>query len=383
MKVFEIPDPSDTGTTLTYRLRSLATSVSEDKPYDGSYEITRWTEFCASCFSYKPNPPPAHYFQRHYYNDPWKDASLVKIIEFKREEEWEIAASTRVFKRTISTGDGGSILAGGIGEVCTSEFHRRRSLSKVLLHDAIETMGRMGMQASLLHASPSLQAVYERGGNYQAVTSRWCVLTIPSKLATTKSDFDESHIFEVRDASFPKDVEALAAIHKKYSESRFAGCIIRSEEYWTNYVTKELGGSLVVLTSEDGTLIGCLSLLERGGRYQLREFSVDEERCSAGIVMDILLKFCIAIGGMKNESAIAWTCDSFDLHLPWAVYADTLAGKDRSSIIDNDAVKMKEDDDMGWMYRPIAGGDDGGYNMVERVGRGYETLHLVWPTDSF
>jgi len=397
MKTFQIPDPSssDATTIQTYRLRSLATSGSEDKPYDESYEISRWSEFCASCFSYKSNPPPSEYFQRHYYNDPWRDASLVKIIECKKEKKktdggdgWEIAASTRIFKRTISTGEGkgegGPISAGGIGEVCTSEHHRRRSLSKMLLQDAIETMGKMGMQASLLHASPALQAVYQRGGNYESVGSRWSVVSIPSRLVTETSDGDDDMAHMVRVASFPQDAEALSSIHRKYSESRFAGCIVRSNEYWTNYISKEIGTSLFVLTTGDDTAIGCLSLRERGGKHQLQEFSVDESHCSAGQVMDILLKAAVTLEGRNSETCNAYQNESFDLQLPHAVYMDTLAGKDHSSIIGDDAVTAREEDDVGWMYRPISAGDEEGYNMVERVMRGTDVPnHLVWPSDSF
>ena len=45
-------------------------------------DINRWTQFCANCFSYKANPPPASYFENHYRNDPRRDSSLIRVIYF-------------------------------------------------------------------------------------------------------------------------------------------------------------------------------------------------------------------------------------------------------------------------------------------------------------
>ena len=80
------------GTTQTYHLRSL----TED-------DITRWSEFCASVFSYKPNPPPSSYFARHYHNDPRRDASLIRVLihcpnnTMEECQNGEIVSSVRIF----------------------------------------------------------------------------------------------------------------------------------------------------------------------------------------------------------------------------------------------------------------------------------------------
>mmetsp|Transcript_26566 Transcript_26566/g.76723 ORF Transcript_26566/g.76723 Transcript_26566/m.76723 type:complete len:372 (-) Transcript_26566:1240-2355(-) len=371
MHDLEIVDPSDAAVTHTYRLRSLATTSSAlgSRPYDEAYEIKRWAEFCAACFSYKPNPPPAEYFARHYYNDPQRDASLVKVIEWKNPttNEWEIAASTKVFQRIISTGRnsaGQSIVAGGIGEVCTSDQHRRRSLSKMLLLDAIGSMEAMGMEASLLHASPALQAVYERGGNYKAVRSRWTVVKVTvGELNKVGSDLSG---YRIRLASFPEDTASLSAIHRRFSESKFAGCICRSDNYWSNYVSKEIGDSLYVLT-KDNAIIGCLSVRVRGDRIQLREFSVDPQHCGVQDAICLLLKEAV-------------TCDeeSFRLHLPASILGD-----DVRTSTSGPFEFVTEDDDVGWMYRPIQSEKRQGHDMVKYLAENSEVDHLVWPTDSF
>lgn len=367
MREFEIPDPSDATVNHVYRLRSLATAASECRPYDEAHEIKRWTEFCQNCFSYKPNPPNAEYFARHYYNDPQRDASLVKIVEWKNPstDEWEIAASTRVFRRVISIGKiGQSIVVGGVGEVCTSDKHRRRSLSKMLLHDAIESMEAAGMDASLLHASPALQAVYERGGSYMAVTSRWSVVKV--KMDQLNIDTNISG-YQIRLASFPDDTAYLSAIHGEFSESKFAGCIIRSDEYWTNYVSKELEGSLYVLTKDD-IVIGCLSVRVRGDRYQLREFGVDTRRCGVKDALGLLLK-----------EAITCSENYFQLHLPAFLLDDDNTGTSTSGLFEF----VTEDNDVGWMYRPIQSSKRQGHDMVKYLAENVGFDHLVWPTDSF
>ena len=368
MREFQIADPSDATLNHAYRLRSLATSVSDSQPYDEAREIQRWTEFCQNCFSYKPNPPSAEYFARHYYNDPQRDASLVKIVEWKdpSTDEWEIAASTRVFRRVISIGrNGQSIVVGGIGEVCTSDKHRRRSLSKMLLHDAIESMETMGMEASLLHASPALQAVYERGGNYMAVNSRWSVVNVKMDELNRRVGNNFSG-YRIRLASFPDDTASLSAIHREFSESKFAGCIIRSDEYWTNYVSKELGGSLYVLTKED-VVVGCLSVRARGDRYQLREFGVDTRQCGVKDALCLLLR-----------EAVTCSEDSFQLHLPASILGDD-TGTSTSETFEF----VADDNDIGWMYRPIQSSARQGHDMVKYLAENTHLDHLVWPTDSF
>eukprot|EP00751_Fragilariopsis_kerguelensis_P010688 CAMPEP_0170786644 /NCGR_PEP_ID=MMETSP0733-20121128/17771_1 /TAXON_ID=186038 /ORGANISM="Fragilariopsis kerguelensis, Strain L26-C5" /LENGTH=436 /DNA_ID=CAMNT_0011132621 /DNA_START=795 /DNA_END=2105 /DNA_ORIENTATION=+ len=57
----------------------------------------------------------------------------------------------------------------------------------------------------------------------------------------------------VRQAKFPQDTEQLHQLHRIYSEQRLVGCIIRSKEYWTNYISQELKGSLFVLIIQPAT----------------------------------------------------------------------------------------------------------------------------------
>ena len=340
---------TDDGSKVIYELRGLEDS-----------EIEAWSNFCASIFAYKANPPPAVYFQRHYYNDPDRQASLIRVAF----HENQMVASVRVFCRHVSDGKGGSIAAGGIGEVCTDSNHRRRGLSKLLLQDAIEIMATKGMKVSLLHAAPAFFPVYESVG-YACTLSEWSVVPIDrSKLETSSSDDNNMN---VRLASFPEDTEKLMMLHQQLSESRFCGCIVRSKEYWNTYLSEELRDSLWVYT-RDNDIVGWLSLRPRGDRYQLREFG-----CGSTKVYEILS--VLMYHGTKEIQT-----NQLDLHLPTFVLENLKKSYDASqSSIESfvDWEKAMCENDHGWMYKPLG---EQGISMTDLT---HDRPHLIWPADSF
>lgn len=251
-----LPDKS----SVSYTLRGL----SEE-------EVDAWTEFCAEVFSSKENPPSASYFARHYYNDPHRHAELIRVV--CDAETGAIVASCRVFVRRISIGNGESVKAGGIGEVCTHEVHRRRGLSKRLLQDAILIMKEQRMQVSLLHAAPQFFPVYQ-SIKYQNTNTQWASLRLTLTPPTANSEFP------IRLARFPQDTPRLHSLHQDFSESIFVGTIIRSEQYWNQYLSKELEGNLFVLTDPQDLIIAWLSIRPRGrgdtdNTFQLQEFGCD------------------------------------------------------------------------------------------------------------
>lgn len=341
---------------VAYTLRSLC---------DDESDIRRWAEFCAFCFGDKPNPPTTEYFERHFFNDPWRDASAIHIIEFEGDDgKADIASSMRVFRRTISDGQSGTMEAGGVGEVCTHPDHRRRGLSKILLEKSIAFMESCGMETSLLHAGAAVTPVYKKNGNYDCTKSRWSVVKMDrAKLCAP----DEG--YSVRLAVFPADTEALLPLHKVYSEDRFAGCIVRTRQYWNEYLREEIGNSLFVL-AEGGVVVAWLSIRPRSGRFQLREFGINRECVGATQAISVLLR-----KALEKES-------SSEIHflLPTSVLDDVKNGdtKDVSTFILWDE-GVQEEDDIGWMYRPIVKKDSRS-GMVE-IAKGGE--HLIWPADSF
>lgn len=332
----------DDDRTVKYTLRGL-----KDE------EIQAWAQFCSSVFSYKDNAPAASYFERHYYNDPRREALLIRVAF---TEEGKIVSSCRVFRKIISAGDGETLQAGGIGEVCTDIDHRKRGLSKYLLQDAIEIMKVRGMQISLLHAAPDFFPVYERGGGFVCSTSKWSAISI------SKSDLRSDS--RVRIAEFPKDTERLMKLHQKYSENRFCGMIVRSRKYWNEYLSKELEGSLYVLEWES-LIVGWLSVRPRSGRYQVREFGCDSTKISP----------CDAISVLLSRAMEGVDLDSFELQLPTAIFDEIREGK--PTFVDGST--ERSEDDLGWMYKALQEDSPNEITLTKND----QYPHLIWPADSF
>lgn len=383
-------------------------------------DITEWSHFCANCFSYKPNPPPASYFQRHFYNDPQRDSSLIKVIIFNDDDDCnnnshddvvesnKIVSSVRIFQRRISIGNnnnsGKFIKAGGIGEVCTSEQHRKRGLAKRLLVDAMNTMSNeRKMQCSLLHASSALTSVYEKSGGYKCVTTKWSVLKVNMESLNLQSS--SNHHFDsmlhVRLASFPNDTERLCSIHKKYSEDRFAGCIIRSIEYWNNYLRFEIGESLFVLTDDNSSsnnetngtksVLGWISIRPRNGKIQLRDFGLDLDLLqSLGYTTSQIFSRLLAVALSKEKHNIIHTNDSakLDLLIPTVIVEEMSQQKDfckeKCTWVDW-SVPFRDENDIGWMYKMFNDTDDQQHhdNNIIHLVNNNNVPHLIWPSDSF
>lgn len=337
------------GSEVTYILRGLKEA-----------EVKPWAAFCASIFAYKANPPPPEYFERHYFNDPVHKASFIRVA-FTKEEEPKIVASCRIFERCIADGKGGTILAGGIGEVCTNKDHRRRGLSKELLKDCIDIMTKCGMKASILHAAQTFFPVYRSMG-YECTTSKWSLLDVTKPSCET----DESSI-QCREAMFPDDTPTLQAMHQSFSEQKFVGCLVRSADYWNKYLSQELKGTLYVLVdSTTAKPFATLSLRPRGERWQLREFCyAPNEGCNLSQATRILMAKALPEGEGAQK-----------LHLPTFV-AEAMS-QDRET--SQDWIQwdsLAEENDEGWMYRSLG---DSGVSVVQLS----QTLpHLLWPADSF
>jgi predicted GNAT family N-acyltransferase len=347
-------------------------------------EIGSWADFCASVFSYKENPPPACYFERHYRNDPNAQADLVRVVFYKNK----IVSSCRIFRKEISLGssssddDGKSILktvlAGGIGEVCTCFEHRRRGLSKYLLQNAIQIMKdhRSGMQLSFLHSAPNFFPVYQRGGGYASTVSQWSSATIQLdklKVLLDNRQSNNSTTSSIRFAEFPKDTRRLQSLHHDYSEKRFAGCIVRSQNYWNDYLSKELNGTLYVMENEAGIIVAWMSLRRRGNRlFQLREFGCDTSICPEDKAVSQLLAACLEGQQLQqqHDNDELTTVIIVTLQLPSFIL---------SSINVNEFVQtVTEENDLGWMYVTVQDG-----SAIDMVEINKSTPHLIWPADSF
>lgn len=273
-----------------------------------------------------------------------------------------IVASTRVFVREISLGHGLSCKAGGIGEVCTDPSHRKKGLAKHLLNHAIDVMTKQQeMKCSLLHSSPAFMNVYETSANYSGVPTFWTILTLKRCSNTKPKDKD----LMIRLASFPQDTIQLQRIHKEYSEDRFVGCIIRTSEYWNEYIGKQMLGTSVqnsmwVLShtalkqkenqlqtpkeetaEEEETILAWMAIkIRSSSRIQLSDFGCCKKSCkeaNIGIttVFNILLNKILEQQTQQQDTTTSVVtesafhgCDSesqLQLAVPSAVYQDLLS----------------------------------------------------------
>jgi len=416
-------------TTATYALRGLASEK----------EIDRRSEFCASAFSYKPNPPPAAYFARHYRNDPMRVAEHVRVAvvvpaattatattaatttaaaadddEDGNADDEVIAASCRVFTRFVSDGCGGRpIRAGGIGEVCTSPRHRRRGLSRQLLRDCVDIMMTPSSSdeeeqfvVSLLHAAPAFFPVYESAG-YRRLAgnpTRWTALEFDAALLSKEvTRYATPTSKSVRLAAFPEDTSQLMAMHRQYSEQRFAGCIVRSEQYWNEYISKELEDALFVLTEEgkdvdrENEIRAWLSIRERGaGRFQVREFGLcpayrreqaQQQRMGYEAFATLLSKAIDAY--LQVNTAVAASGTRRVLAIPTVVLDELRTGwgrcgasNDTTSSCFLDWDSAASENDYGWMYKPLRNAADNTAVFYD-ASTASPPPHLIWPSDSF
>ncbi|KAL9178863.1 hypothetical protein ACHAXT_011836 [Thalassiosira profunda] len=380
------------GSTARYHLRGIRLVTAEEGPERRDDDVARWTQFCASVFSYKPNPPPPSYFARHFYNDPRRDAALVRVLVHcptNSDEEklnGEIVASVRIFRRSLSTGpDGGTIEAGGIGEVCTSPDHQRRGLSKILLKDALSIMSKSskkegGMKCSLLHANPDFRPVYAKVGGYASVRSAWSVVTVRLQNLTSTKTRDG---WTIRMADCKRDAEQLQKLHREYSESRLI-TIVRSVQYWQEYVGAELGNTLWVLerpTDEGEKILAWISIRKRGDRYQLREFGADK-REGTSVGTSWALRRLLGAALDQVGEAVGSEKEVLPLVMPTFVLSELRGERSTDDTADFlDVERATEENDDGWMYVSF---DDTGPSVTELTTRGADPVpHLIWPTDSF
>ena len=409
------------GSTQTYHLRSL----TED-------DIQRWSEFCASVFSYKPNPPPASYFAKHYHNDPRRDASLIRVLihcpnnTLEERQSGEIVSSVRIFRRTLSAPGQypkQETEAGGIGEVCTSTNHQRRGLSKILLKDALNIMSTSsksednGMEYSLLHANPDFRPVYNKVGGYEGVKSEWSVVPIQLKHLSTINTFHaRSDGWALRQADllqdyYRQDIEQLHCIHQSYSEERFI-TVKRSKKYWQEYVSAELGETLWVLAHPDfddceyTEVKAWMSIRKRGDRYQLREFGYDKHCFNKEYDISVSSCFRHLLGvALEHAGEKVGADKEVQFVLPTFILSDIKEECNETGVEEDDEEEEEEEEeednsvvstpsfmnikeateenDNGWMYVNF-NNDSSRQSILELTTRESSPIpHLIWPTDSF
>ena len=234
-------------------------------------------------------------------------------------------------------------------------------------------MTEKNMQLSFLHAAPAFFPVYESSG-YAGTTSRWSLVSVRQAKLAEVEVVDSS----TRLAEFPADTDRLMVLHQRSTEQKFCGTVIRTAQYWNEYLNKELEGSLWVLTDKTGTIVAWLSIRSREeNRYQLREFGC--ESLGTGESQDTPFAKCFgrllyqAVKDMMDGEK-----DAFNLHLPTLILDDIRKNCKDAPFVD--WTSETNEDDHGWMYRTLPSSETAQENMP-RITEQFP--HLIWPADSF
>jgi len=190
--------------------------------------------------------------------------------------------------------------------------------------------------------------------------------------SSSKSFFHDG--LALRLARFPEDTTDLQKIHGDINERKYAGCIVRSHNYWNQYISKELEGSMSVLLDENGSIRSWLSVRRKSDRIQMRDFGCMD--CSSQGYQALIVLLSQAVGNLDLEEN-----ETFDLVIPTKVLTQVhesfekclnTAGISLNAFL-WDSIQLEED--LGWMYQPI--GPDG-FSMPDA-----SQPHLIWPADSF
>ena len=341
-------------------IQYVMTSLNPNK------DLLKWAQFCEPIFSYKPNPPSSQYFERHVQNDPL--SSWIRVILSSNKD---FAASVQTCQRRISSASNGTSAyynSGGIANVVTCPNHRQRGLVKKLLHDSLETiMIPNAMDCSLLHCSPTLIPVYQSCG-YKSVITPWKRVPVSLQNLVPPSTTN----YRIRRAKFPEDTTQLQTLHQHFSEENYVGCIIRSIEYWNQYIANEIGDKLYVLTSNENIILAWMAFGDKFTLYnKLLDFGMDTSS---------LLSISDAMGYLFHNFLIQQQREednnnSISVSMPTSIWEQV---KDASWILNDDDNSIMPDDDEGWMYKMINPNVPSMIDLISKQGK----IHLIWPADS-
>lgn len=181
---------------------------------------------------------PREYFEPYFYNDPCYKPEYTRVCSV----DGKLVSAVQICERRIRVGNV-SLLMGGIGNVGTDPDFRGQGHSTQLLRDSIEAMKVAGLDFSVLYTG--INPFYERLG--------WC--EIPSRFYTgrLKESLDDTQSDRLRPCNWDEDVDAIISIYDDFNKSR-SGTVIRSREYWMQWVKARSGNgsSFLIADGEDG-----------------------------------------------------------------------------------------------------------------------------------
>lgn len=246
----------------------------------------RWLDMLTVVFPHTSR----HYFETHWLADPRRDPDAV----FLAKQGSDVIASVRLHWREITTPDHAgteSTPIGGVGEVATLPEHRGRGLATALLQRAMSELTKRGIATALLHTS-SAAPLYQKLG-FVSQPLVWLEGSINPADTVSSTEPLSAHVAPL-DQIVGLDHRRLHALYAQYTTGRFHGCVVRSNEYWEQWVHPGCGGTMVALQGNTNP-VAYMSWRQKKAHFHICDYATatDQPVTQAAIIFDALLHACV------------------------------------------------------------------------------------------
>jgi len=241
-------------------------------------ELQLWSEFNREVFNKETGQDQGDSCLRMYNNDPWKEYSNILVAV----DKGSIVSTVGTFFRTMMLG-GVQIKMGAIGAVCTKPEYRGRGLASNLLNLAVDSMHESGIQISML--TSGIWSFYERLG-WKNIDWNW-------KVTDFKVDNSNLEELTVRPIN-SKDISSIKLIYAQQIQ-RFNGPIVRSDEYWEQWVQIE-NKPCWVATNKAGNVLAYLWLYVREEDHYICVIEHGVSKTDVSIIDKMINQICSSYG---------------------------------------------------------------------------------------
>lgn len=199
------------------------------------------------------------FFSNQWYNDPYKDINGIFVAV---DDDGNFLSTLRVFVREIYI-NGMKISCGGIGCVGTKEEYRGQKLSTTLFQMCIKYMEDRNIYVSYLMSGDQNEKYYNRYDYYKS--PRYIKYSSISKYN------NDSYDYCIRDVNIEGDIVELSNIHENFS-SKFNGSIVRSIEYWKEWIASNTERSCKIAYDNSGKGIAYISFQVDNNNIDIFDF---------------------------------------------------------------------------------------------------------------